>query len=69
MAGKQKTWGLGMWGILNAEGEPWTPSVFNGEELAQQYLDGQRKYYPQWNLSRHRTAPVSVTVRALKARK
>lgn len=62
----QSTWSHKMFGILNAEGKPWTPQVFESLVEAETYLLQQRHKRPEWNLSKHRVAPISVTVRAIK---
>lgn len=55
-----------MFGILNAQGTPWTPCVFGTEKEAQAYLDEVRRGWPVKEggnpLPRHRVVPVSVTV-------
>lgn len=66
---QQSTWNKQMFGILNAEGKPWSPYVFDSLALAQGYLDQQRKLRTEWNLSKHYISPISVTVRVIKQKK
>ena len=61
----QTTWGP-MFGILNAQGKPWTPRAFWSKHEALKYLAERQRRNPTWRLGRHRVAPVSVTVRARK---
>jgi hypothetical protein len=60
-----------MFGILNAQGTPWTPRVFDTEREAKAYLDECRRGWPVKNegdpLPRHRVVPVSVTVSRTQA--
>jgi hypothetical protein len=65
----QMTWNVGLFCILNASGDPWTYVVFGSEEAAQDYLDRYQGLNPSMNLKRHKVAPASITVRAIKAKK
>lgn len=62
---KQCTWNRNVFGIINAEGDPWTPSTFDNIGAAENYLAGQQRQNPTWKLGRHKVVPVSVTVRII----
>lgn len=64
--GKQTTWNVGVYGILNAEGKPWTSETFKTIARGEEYLVAQGRNNPNWNLSKHTVVPVSVTVRAIR---
>jgi hypothetical protein len=49
-------------GILNRDGDIWTPETFDTAVAASRYLNARATDYPSWNLRRHKIAPVRVTV-------
>lgn len=65
--GAQTTWNNKLWGIINAQGKPWTAETFCREKDAQAYLNKEREVFH--DLPRHRVVPVSVTVRVIKPKK
>jgi hypothetical protein len=56
-----------VWGIINAQGDPWTSDIFHSEKQAQMVLNEKHKH--PLDLSKHRVVHVSVTIRVIKPRK
>jgi len=64
---RQRTWNNTMFGIANAQGDPWSPRVFVSREAAQAFLDAENR--EPLDLSKHSVVPVSVTVRCIGSTK
>lgn len=65
----QTTWNRNLFGIVNQHGDPWTMDVFGSEGAAIAHLKDQGLANPTWKLGRHKIVPVSVTVRAIAAKR
>ena len=61
----QTTWNRDMWGIANAQGKPWTSTVFHTKTAAEEYLARENGH--PLDLSRHSVVPISVTIRVIRA--
>lgn len=53
-------------GILNHQGEVWTPDTFDNVDAGQAYIARAQRQNPTWNLSNHTVAPVRVTITPIK---
>ncbi len=56
-------------GILNHVGGIWTPETFDSNEAAQAYIDQAQRQNPTWHLSKHKPAPVRVTLSVVKPKR
>jgi len=54
-------------GILNHIGDIWTPETFGSTEAAQAHIDRVQRQNPTWDLSKHKPAPVRVTLSVVKS--
>jgi DICT domain-containing protein len=55
-------------GILNHVGGIWTPETFDSNEAAQAHIDRVQRRNPTWHLSKHKPAPVRVTLSIVKTK-
>lgn len=52
------------YGILNQDGDIWTPETFDTAQMAAIYLRARKIDHPSWDLRRHKIVQVRVTVSA-----
>lgn len=68
MTAKPQTTWRPMFGIVNAQGKPWTARAWFNAAEARDYLKLAAKEMPELKLRRHRVVPVSLTIRVRAAR-